>query len=96
MTRAVVSGAGPYVVTVKKNKSLPNGTPATFPVTGRVLIGGTQLTQITGAHNGTTGTITSGIPLSFSFCGLHFAAQARLGGAGQKLSSANEGTIGTF
>jgi hypothetical protein len=96
VTRAAVSAAGTFVVTVKKNKSLPNGTPAVAPVQGRILTGGTQLTQITGAHNGVTGTITSGIPLSFAFCGLHFAAQGRLTGGGIKLSSANEGTIGTF
>ena len=47
------------------------------------------------------GTATAGIPLDFTFCGLHFACQARSGtgvaGSGTpRLSSAVEGTIGTF
>jgi hypothetical protein len=96
VTRAAVSAAGSYTVTVKRNKSTPNGTAPTPPVTGRVLTGGSLLVTIAGAHNGTTGTVTQSIPLSFAFCGLHFAAQGRLTGGGIKLSSAVEGTVGTF
>jgi hypothetical protein len=48
-----------------------------------------------------SGTAASGIPLDFVFCGLHFACQARSGtgvaGTGTpRLSSAVEGTLGTF
>ena len=48
-----------------------------------------------------SGTATSGIPLELAFLGLHFACQARSGtgvaGTGTpRLSSAVEGTIGTF
>ena len=47
------------------------------------------------------GAATAGIPLDITFCGLHFACQARSGtgvaGSGTpRLSSAVEGTIGTF
>ena len=53
------------------------------------------------AYASGVGTATAAIPLDFIFCGLHFACQARSGtgalGAGTpRLSSAVEGTIGTF
>jgi hypothetical protein len=53
------------------------------------------------AYAGGVGTAAGGIPLDFAFCGVHFTCQARSGtgpaGLGTpRLSSANEGTIGTF
>lgn len=96
LTRAVPSGAGSLLITVKTNRSLPNGSNPTPPVTGRVLVAGTTLSSITGAHNGTTGSVSAQIPLVFAFCGFHFAAQCRTSGGGFKLSSGVDGTIGTF
>ena len=53
------------------------------------------------AYAAGTGNVSTFIPLEFVFCGLHFAAQARsgsgvAGGVNPRLSSAVEGTIGTF
>ena len=53
------------------------------------------------AFSGGVGTAIEPIPLDFIFCGLHFACQARsgtgpAGGGTPRLSSAVEGTIGTF
>ena len=55
----------------------------------------------TAAFTGGVGTAIEPIPLDFIFCGLHFACQARsgtgpIGGGTPRLSSAVEGTIGTF
>jgi hypothetical protein len=97
LTRSTPSVAGGLLVSVRKNRvPLANGLNATPPVTGRVLIAGALLATISGTHNGTTGTVTASIPLSFAFCGFHFAAQCRTTGGGVRLSSAVEGTIGTF
>jgi hypothetical protein len=96
-TRSPASAAGSLLVTVRRARTpLPNGTNPTPPVTGRVLIAGTLLSTISGSHNGTTGSVTAAVPLSFAFCNFHFAAQARGSGGGFKLSSGVEGTVGTF
>jgi hypothetical protein len=97
LTRGTPSVAGALLVSVRKSRMpFPNGLNATPPVTGRVLIAGALLATISGTHNGTTGSVTAPIPLSFAFCGFHFAAQCCATGGGLKLSSAVEGTIGTF
>jgi hypothetical protein len=103
-SRIPATGAGNFRVTVKTNKHpLANGGAATPPTTGRVLTAGTFLATVPAAgfaaHNGTTGSTSTGVPLDFAFCGLHFAAQARAttGPIGTpRLSSGVEGTIGTF
>jgi hypothetical protein len=97
LTRPAPTVAGSLLVTVRRARHpLPNGGAPTAPVTGRVLIAGTFLSSLSGSHNGTTGSVSAPVPLSFAFCGLHFAAQCRTSGGGFKLSSGVEGTIGTF
>lgn len=96
MTRAVPSASGLMTINVRRNKGGPNGLAPTPPVTGRVLVAGPFLTSLPGSHNGTTGVVGQDVPLDISFCGVHFAAQARVAGGGIKLSSAVEGTTGTF
>jgi hypothetical protein len=95
-TRSPASTAGSLTVRVRTSKSLPNGSNPTPPVTGRVLITGTLLSLFPSSHNGTTGSVASPIPLQLGFCGIHFTSQATAGGGGLKLSSAVEGTTGTF
>jgi hypothetical protein len=95
-TRSPATATGSLTVRVRPNKSLPNGSNPTAPVTGRVLISGPLLSQFSSTHNGSTGAVGSAIPLQLGFCGIHFAAQATAGGSGLKLSSAVEGTTGTF
>ncbi len=97
LTRATPSAAGGLLLTLRRNRTpLPNGTAPMAPLVGRVLIAGPLLAQLPGSHNGTSGTITSAVPLDFAFCNLHIAAQCRTSGGGFLLSSAVEGTIGTF
>jgi hypothetical protein len=96
LVKAVPSAAAGFTVRVRTNKSLPNGTNPTPPTTGRVLIAGPLLAQLAGTHDGTSGSVGVAIPLQLGFCGLHFAAQATTLGGGVKLSSAVEGTTGTF
>jgi hypothetical protein len=80
--RRMTSGA--YLASVP-----PGQAPAGTPVAPTI------------AFAGGVGTATSGIPLDAVFCGLHFTCQARsgtgaAGGTAPRLSSAVEGTIGTF
>jgi len=73
--------------------------PGGNPPFGRILIAGPLLTTLVAAHDGSSGTIAVGVPLELAYCGLHLAAQARGTGGGianVRLSSAVEGTIGTF
>jgi hypothetical protein len=99
-SRIPATAAGSITLTIRRNKHpLGNGGPGGNPPFGRVLIAGSLLTTLAGSHNGTTGTIAVGVPLDFAYCGLHLAAQARGTGGGIaniRLSSAVEGTIGTF
>jgi hypothetical protein len=95
ITKAVASAPAGFTVRIRANRSLPNGTPASPPATGRVLIAGPLLAQVGGSHNGTTGSVSSGIPLQLGFCGVHFAAQSTTLGGGIRLSSGVEGTTGT-
>jgi hypothetical protein len=97
LTRSPVTVAGVFIVNVKKGRFPGNGGNPTPPVQGRVLIAGVPLTSLPSTpHNGTTGVIAQDVPLTFAFCGLHLAAQARSTGGGIKLSSGVEGTVGTF
>ncbi len=97
LTRATPSAAGGLLLTLRRNRTpLPNGTAPMAPLVGRVLIAGPLLAQLPGSHDGTSGTITSAVPLDFAFCNLHIAAQCRTSSGGFLLSSAVEGTIGTF
>jgi hypothetical protein len=97
LTRSPVTVAGVFIVNVKKGRFPGNGGNPTPPVQGRVLIAGVPLTGLPSTpHNGTTGTVAQSVPLTFAFCGLHLAAQARSTGGGIKLSSGVEGTVGTF
>jgi len=88
---------GTITVRIKANKSLPNGTtPTSGAIQGRVLIAGVALSTLSGTHAGTSAAVGVAIPLQTGFCGLHFAAQATVLGAGIDLSSGVEGTTGTF
>jgi len=99
-SRIPATAAGTITLTIRRSKHpLSNGGPGGNPPFGRVLVAGPLLTTLAGAHNGTAGTIAVGVPLEFAYCGLHLAAQARGTGGGLanvRLSSAVEGTIGTF
>jgi hypothetical protein len=79
---------------------LANGVqgPAPLPLGagGRILISGPRLTYLFGAHDGMVGSVGSVVPASFDLVCLHFAAQATVVGGGVRLSSAVEGTTGTF
>jgi len=97
LTRAVVSAQGGLLVTVRRSRTpLSNGTMPPLPVSGRVLVAGTLLSTVPGAHDGTTGSVSASVPPILAFVGLHFAAQCRTSGGGLELSSAVEGTVGTF
>jgi len=96
-TRQPNTVAGNLTVRVRRNRSLPNGTTPPVPVTGRVLISGPLLATYSGTHNGISGALVEPkIPLSFGLLCVHWAAQAQGGGGGIRLSSAVDGTIGTF
>jgi hypothetical protein len=99
-SRIPATAAGVLTVTIRRNKHpLPNGGAPGLPPFGRVLIAGPLLATLTGAHDGTSGTITTAVPNELAYCGLHLAAQARGTGGGIaniRLSSGVEGTIGTF
>jgi hypothetical protein len=77
--------------------ALPNGVTPPPPVQGRLLMSGPILAHTPGTHNGTTGFTTPiVIPPRFSLICFHFVSQAVVIGGGVKLSSAVEGTVGTF
>ncbi len=98
-SRVPATGAGNFRVTLYASRHpLANGGPASPPTTGRVLAV-SPFATLSASHNGSTGTTSIAVPLDFAYCGLHFAAQARAttGLIGSpRLSSAVEGTIGTF
>jgi hypothetical protein len=81
---------------------IPNGVqgPSPLPVGagGRILISGALLNTLSMAGiSATTRGVTSAIPASFNLTCVHFACQATcVGTGGAKVSSANEGTTGTF
>jgi len=96
LTRAAPSVPASFVVRVRTQRSLPNGTSASPPATGRVLIAGPLLAQLAGTHDGSTGAVSVAVPLQLGFCGVGFAAQATTFGGSVALSSAVAGTVGTF
>ncbi|NOT31180.1 MAG: carboxypeptidase regulatory-like domain-containing protein [Planctomycetes bacterium] len=100
LSRIPATAAGTITLTLKRAKHPnPNGGVAGSPPFGRVLIAGPLLATLTGAHNGSTGSVSVGVPLTIGYCGLHFTAQARSTGgsvANIRLSSAVDTTIGTF
>ena len=100
LSRIPATAAGTITLTLKRAKHpLPNGGVAGSPPFGRVLIAGALLATLPGVHNGSTGSVSVGVPLEIAYCGLHFTTQARSTGGGIaniRLSSAVEATIGTF
>jgi hypothetical protein len=101
LARGVPSAPGSFVVNVRPNRiPLANGVqgPPPLPVGagGRFLISGPRLTYLFGAHDGMAGSVGSVVPASFDLVCLHFAAQATVVGGGVRVSSAVEGTTGTF
>ena len=100
LSRIPVTPAGVLTLSLRRNRvPFPNGIPGGAPPFGRVLIAGTLLATVVAAHDGSTSVLAQPVPLELAFCGLHFAAQARSTGGGLanvRLSSAVEGTIGTF
>jgi len=101
LARGVPSGPGTFVINVRPNRlALANGAqgPPPLPVGagGRILISGPRLTYLFGVHDGMVGSVGSVVPASFALVCLHFAAQATVIGNGVRVSSAVEGTTGTF
>ncbi|MSR61723.1 MAG: hypothetical protein EXS08_04660 [Planctomycetes bacterium] len=101
LTRGHRSLPGAMFVSVRANRlPLANGVqgPAPLPLGagGRILISGPQLGILSGVHNGIRGTVSTTLPASFELLGLHFAVQATVSAGDAKVSSAVEGTVGTF
>lgn len=101
LARGVPSGPGAFVINVRPYRvALANGVqgPPPLPVGagGRILISGPRFTSLFGVHDGMVGSVGSVIPPSFSLVCLHFAAQATVIGNGVRVSSAVEGTSGTY
>jgi hypothetical protein len=101
LARGVPSAPGSFVVNVRPNRiPLANGVQGPPPLPlgagGRILISGPRLTYLFGAHDGMVGSVGSVVPASFDLVCLHFAAQATVVGGGVRVSSAVEGTTGTF
>ncbi len=97
LTRSPASSAGTFVVNLRPNRiPLPAGVAVPPPVQGRLLVSGPVLGQFTGSHDGLTGTVTVPVPAQLGYLCQHFAAQAVVLGGGVELSSAVEGTSGTF
>jgi len=86
-------------VRVRANRSTLNGTNPAAPLpasAGRVLISGPLFATYSTSSVGDLATVNDNIPLIFGFICVHWAAQAQAGGGGIRLSSAVDGTIGTF
>jgi len=90
-------------INVKSNRiPLPNGVqgPSPLPVGagGRILTTGATLSSVgTAAVNAFTRSASAAVPAQFGLVCVHFAAQATcVGTGGVKVSSAVEGTTGTF
>jgi hypothetical protein len=87
-------------VRVRRNRSTLNGTNPPPPLpgsAGRVMISGPLLATYGTASVGEIAVVNEPvIPLDFGFICVHWAAQAQAGGGGIRLSSAVDGTIGTF
>jgi len=101
LQRGTPSPPGSFALTIRPHRiAAPNGVQAPPPLPvgagGRVLIAGPLLNSLAGTHDGSTGSVSSVIPPALSLVCLHFAAQATVLGGGVRLSSAVEGTSGTF
>jgi hypothetical protein len=101
LTRGASTLPGAMFVSVRRARvPLANGFqgPAPLPAGagGRILISGAPLATLSGAHDGLHGSVSAVLPLSFALLCQHFAAQAMVLGGGVKVSSAVEGTVGTF
>jgi len=101
LTRGHASLPGTMFVGVRaKRLPLPDGVQGPSPLPlgagGRVLISGPLLGTLSGVHNGIRGAVSTSLPASFDLLCRHFAAQAIVIGGDTKLSSAVEGTVGTF
>jgi len=90
------------VLVVRPNRNpAPNGNqgPAPLPLGagGRILISGPALSTLAGTGTGSSRTFSqSQIPVTLGLICIHWAAQATVVGGGVKVSSAVEGTTGTF
>jgi len=97
LARVPTTTAGTFTVSVRTQRvAAPGGVPVPPPVQGRLLVQGPVLGQLAGAHDGTSGALSVPIPLDLDLLCLHYAAQAVVLGGGVELSSAVEGTSGTF
>jgi hypothetical protein len=89
-------------VTVRPNRiALPNGVqgPSPLPIGagGRILISGGLLSTLpTVGVAPKVRTFSAAVPASFGLVCVHFAAQGTVIGGGVRVSSAVEGTTGTF
>jgi hypothetical protein len=100
LTRSPVTAAGLFAVELRPNRVAGNGNPPPAGVEGRLLISGGLLASLPGTHDGTTGSVNHAIPAQLALVCTHFAAQATAkpasAGFVARLSSAMEGTTGTF
>jgi hypothetical protein len=101
LARGVASPAGTFSVNLRPNRiPLANGVqgPAPLPAGagGRILVSGPVLGSLAGTHDGVVGSASAALPAQLGLVCLHFAGQATVLGSGVRLSSALEGTTGTF
>ena len=97
LARVPSAAPGNFVVKVHTARiPTPGGVPVPPPVQGRLLVSGPELGQRIGVHDGTQGTLSVRIPPRLDLLCRHFAAQALVTGGTIELSSAVEGTTGTF
>jgi len=96
LRRNPVTAPGTFTLLVRTTRLAANGLTPPPPVQGRLLIAGPLLGSVVGTHDGLIGTVQAQIPASFELLCRHFTAQALVLGGGIVLSSALEGTVGTF
>ena len=94
--RNPVTGPGTFALLVRTNRIAGNGVAAPPPVLGRLLVAGPRLGTLIGTHDGRLGIVQAQIPAQLALLSQHFAAQAAVTWGGIALSSALEGTVGTF
>jgi hypothetical protein len=96
LARSPSSAAGFFTLLVRTIRLRGDGVGPPPPVQGRMLVSGPRLARLTAAHDGTTGSLNTTVPLELALLGQHFAMQAVVSGSGLALSSAVEGVVGTF
>jgi len=101
VTRSAGSITTAVLVVRPSRNPAPNGSqgPAPLPLGagGRILISGPSLSTLAGTGTGSSRTFSQAqIPVTLSLICIHWAAQATVVGGGVKVSSAVEGTTGTF